>query len=108
MQVAVKGDALEVYLPITGNKNETALIMLIGVRPDDGGIAVDLRDVWLGSFHVPGWMSNLAIKPAISTGVFEMNRQLRQYAYIEKVEFSGDKVLLSGLLETKNFSLDSL
>ena len=100
-QIAIlEGQGLEVFLPLANNENESALVILLAISPQNDMLVAEIENIKIGAFRLPEWLSNLFIEPLVNNGIQEINKKLEAGAAIESIEYhQGELVLIGSINE---------
>lgn len=98
-QVAVvKGEGLEVFLPLANNAKESAITMMLSLQSVDGEVVTSVSSVYIGSYHLPAWLRRSFVDPLVDSGWREMGSRLSSYAVIQSITLQDGSLDVSGTL----------
>ena len=97
-QIAViPNQGLELFLPLADNPQESALIVWLEVVPDDQGLLnIQITNLQLGSFSLPGLLYRPIIEPLIKQNMAQLNSDWGRYATFEDIKYETGQVVVTG------------
>jgi len=93
-QVAIVGDQLELYIPVSGQ--DTAFVFTVKPKVTDGGFSVDLNSLAVGQWNIPRFLVRGVINRAVDFGIKDANSSIQQFIELEKILVQEDGVYVSG------------
>ncbi|MDA1038271.1 MAG: hypothetical protein O2877_01115 [bacterium] len=93
-QVAIVGDQLELYIPVSGQ--DTAFVFAVKPKVSDGGFSVDLDSLAIGQWNIPRFLVRGVINRAIDFGIKDANNSIQQFIELEKILVQEDGVYVLG------------
>ena len=86
----------ELFFPFKNSEQQTAVRLHMMAVAEDGVVTIEVRDVWVGSLHVPMWLVGVAADAYLKNGLVELNEQMGQYVRINEIEYDNGSMTLSG------------
>src|SRR3989338_9729376 len=91
--------SIELFLPVIYKERGSALRLSLFVTPtEEGELAIDLQDMWLGAWHVPKWLAQRFAKEVLAQAVIDLNEKIGRYLSIKKIDWSSGELTAHGEL----------
>lgn len=101
-QVAVlEGQGLEIFLPLAQSAQETALVVVLSLRIQDGHVVFDLSRVQLGQLVLPAWLSDFVIAAPIEQGIAAFEDDVQRIVVISTLREENGSLRLIGELQVE-------
>ncbi len=96
-QVTVIADeGFELFIPLNGYQSKSALkVYLKGIVQNDV-MTVSLKDLWIGSFHIPNKIVTFAFQPFIDEQTSTINKAIGSTMKLTAIEYQKGTVILLG------------
>lgn len=96
-QVSVSEEGgVELFLPLRDNAQQTALTAVMSISVDGNGTPVaKAEDVSLGSWHVPGWLRDSVVNPAVKAAVDGAFQQLPDTVVLKSIRTQDGSVAVT-------------
>ena len=95
--VILQSGEVELYLPFTGNEQNSALLLRVAPTAKDGGLAFDVTRVQVGQLFVPAWLQ-FAVQWPLDKLVSQLNDFLDAYVSVQNVTLQEGSVTLDGTM----------
>jgi len=90
---------IELFLPVLYKEQESAVRMSLTVIPEEEGkLVLHLEDMWVGAWHVPGWLQKRFAKEVLPQVTTELNEKIGRYLSIEKIDWALGELTAHGEL----------
>ena len=101
-QVVVDEDiGFEIFLPMRSSTQETAVKIQLMMIPEEGTILLDVKDVWIGSLHVPDMLVSFLASAFLERNMQQISSEFRQYVNLQSVEYNNGSLTLIGELSVE-------
>jgi len=97
-QVAINNEGVEVFLPLTIQPNNNALVLFLDLGAENGLITLKSVRISLGSLTVPTWLTEIIFVPLLQQGLGHVNQQIGRYITVDKIEAAEGQLVVSGTL----------
>lgn len=105
---AVAGKGLEIFLPFQNNPQQTALLLVINPRLENGHILFDPPIVQLGSLTLPRWVSATLLMPPLQQGIALFEQQLGRTMHLQDILVIDGFLRVSGELQVEVTEIQQL
>lgn len=89
---------VQVFLPIAGNKQQTALQMESLVEAREGQLSVQIQTIQIGSYQLPAVIEQNFITPTLRRELESLNTELRRYLQLTSLSTSEAELTVTGSL----------
>lgn len=97
VQVAIgAGDRVELFLPLAGNEQKSALIMDLSVTLRDGALDLRILEVRIGSFVLPSFLVDSLFGAFLQTNLAQLNQEIGRYATFTDLRVEKGVMIITG------------
>jgi len=101
-QVAIdEKQGIEIFLPLAGQVNRNALIILAKIKAENGLIVTDEVKLKVGNLSIPYFLTDIFLKPALNKGLDYLNQKIGRYASVKTIEVSEGFLKVFGTLKVE-------